>query len=469
MARILDFADGFESSSQPDQGLLLASAIKEFVDNAAFELDKGAASSGGDAYINTTSGFLQLYTGAAWSSYVNASDAQTISGVKTFSDDMNVSGNVIITQNLTVNGTTTSVNSTVLEVVDAQITVNKGGTQASADLQDAGFKVEMSDATDAGVGYDSSLTSKFMAGEEGSQHEVATLGHVQTMTGKTLTGPTVNGGAINSSDVDFSSASNSSRITMPKDTKANLDILTRKQASILYASDEDKHYSDNGVGLDAVVTESRSQSVSNKSITLSDIDGGTATDSSRVTVGKEDKTALDALTRKAATIVFADNENTFYGDTGAALVPFATAAALDSEVFVSAPTGSGHGSTGTRVRVYSTSSVTGTDLTYNSDSVNGDFITVNTAGVYAVMTQDQSSASSYEHGVGLNTSGKTTTNYTVLTPMTEGLVGGTTHQDTTSYMSLTLSFSVAAQIRIHTDTAVNNANTASFLRVVRIR
>lgn len=104
-------------------------------------------------------------------------------------DDLNnVTGinDLIIDGDLTVNGTTTTVNTTNLDVTDANITVNDGGTQASADAQDAGLTVEMSDATDAIVGYDSTTASKFKIGEVGSTSEVLTSNHTQTVLNKTI-------------------------------------------------------------------------------------------------------------------------------------------------------------------------------------------------------------------------------------------------------------------------------------------
>jgi hypothetical protein len=104
-------------------------------------------------------------------------------------DDLNnVTGinDLTIDGNLTVNGTTTSVNSTTLDVEDGNIVLNKNGTQASADTQDAGITIEMSDATDALIGYDSTLQSKFKAGEVGSAHEIVTTQHTQTLLNKTI-------------------------------------------------------------------------------------------------------------------------------------------------------------------------------------------------------------------------------------------------------------------------------------------
>ena len=54
---------------------------------------------------------------------------------------------------------------------------------------------------------------------------------------------------ITNKDIDGGTASNTSRITIPKNTKANLDALTRKEATLVFASDESKAYIDDGTTL----------------------------------------------------------------------------------------------------------------------------------------------------------------------------------------------------------------------------
>lgn len=54
---------------------------------------------------------------------------------------------------------------------------------------------------------------------------------------------------LTNKDIDGGTASNSNRITVPKDTKTNLDALTRKEATLVYGSDTDKLYVDNGSSL----------------------------------------------------------------------------------------------------------------------------------------------------------------------------------------------------------------------------
>jgi len=102
------------------------------------------------------------------------------------SDNMTGINDLTIDGDLTVNGTTTTVNSDTLDVVDPNITVNNGGTQASADTSDAGITVTMTDATDVTIGYDSTTTSKMKVGEVGSESEIVTTAHAQTVINKSI-------------------------------------------------------------------------------------------------------------------------------------------------------------------------------------------------------------------------------------------------------------------------------------------
>lgn len=105
-------------------------------------------------------------------------------------DDLN---NMTGVNDLTINGdlqvlgTLTAIQSSETNITDANITVNKGGTQATADSQVSGITVEMSDATDVVLGYDSTTVSKMVVGELGSESEIVTVDHVQTLNNKTIT------------------------------------------------------------------------------------------------------------------------------------------------------------------------------------------------------------------------------------------------------------------------------------------
>ena len=57
---------------------------------------------------------------------------------------------------------------------------------------------------------------------------------------------------ITNKDIDGGTASNTSRITLPKDTKTNLDALTRKAGTIVYDTTSNKPYFDNGTTLTVI-------------------------------------------------------------------------------------------------------------------------------------------------------------------------------------------------------------------------
>lgn len=77
-------------------------------------------------------------------------------------------------------------------------------------------------------------------------------------------------------DIDGGTATNTSRFTIPKAAKATLDALTRKQGTIVYASDEDAVYVDNGTilvgvtaGITALTGEATASGSGSVAITLS--------------------------------------------------------------------------------------------------------------------------------------------------------------------------------------------------------
>lgn len=98
--------------------------------------------------------------------------------------NVNVGGNLIVEGDATIQGTTTTVNTDTLDVEDPNITVNKGGNQSTANSNVSGVTVEMSNATDARIGYSSVAISKFVAGESGSESEILTKATQQDISGK---------------------------------------------------------------------------------------------------------------------------------------------------------------------------------------------------------------------------------------------------------------------------------------------
>lgn len=84
--------------------------------------------------------------------------------------------------------------------------------------------------------------------------DVVDLDATQTLTNKTLTSPVIStpdldGGTINDVDFDGGTATNTSRVTLPKESTANLTALTRKEGTVFYDTDEQNFFGDNGTDI----------------------------------------------------------------------------------------------------------------------------------------------------------------------------------------------------------------------------
>lgn len=161
--RTIDFSDGFQSSADPTAGEVAATGVGAYADDSAFATAKGSAAAVGDIYFNTTVGFFRVHNGTQFDDYVNDNDNQTVSGDKTF------------------DGTTTFVND--LEVTDNTITVNDGGSDATA--EGAGILVERT-GTSGAMTYEDALASKWKVGALGSEIEVVDVSSTQTLTNKSI-------------------------------------------------------------------------------------------------------------------------------------------------------------------------------------------------------------------------------------------------------------------------------------------
>lgn len=101
--------------------------------------------------------------------------AQMFSGVKTFKDK------VYFLAGIEVQGTTTLINTTELQVQDAYVTINKGGNDTSA--AGAGFEVDGITGGNAAIQYDSTLASKWKIGKIGALYEVIVAAGTQVIGG----------------------------------------------------------------------------------------------------------------------------------------------------------------------------------------------------------------------------------------------------------------------------------------------
>lgn len=203
---------------------------------------------------------------------ISVDDSNNVTGI----NDLTIDGN------LTVNGDSTIINTTVLDVEDINITINKNGTDVTA--EGAGLTVERT-GTNGSLVYEDALASKFKVGAEGAEVEIADVSTAQAITNKDL--------ADSSNNIDTASA----------------DSLTRATGNQQVVTIPDTATPDN------IVLEAHPQVLTNK-----DYDGGTASSTSRMTAPQETLANLLALPRKAGTVVYANDTLKLYFDNGVTLI-----------------------------------------------------------------------------------------------------------------------------------------------------
>lgn len=147
---------------------------------------------------------------------------------------------VVIPGNLQVNGTTTDVETTNMQVKDNNIQINQGGNDASA--QGAGFTVKRT-STDGSLIYDSTAASKWKAGNAGAEVEVADISTGQILQNKRLHLHTT----VAANDAT------SPRMVLPRNTLSNLQAITSGNhpaaGATYWASDVAQAYVWNGSSL----------------------------------------------------------------------------------------------------------------------------------------------------------------------------------------------------------------------------
>lgn len=233
------------------------------------------------------------------SDYVDLSTNQTAAGEKTwsndayFSQDIQVTGKATILGDMEVQGSLTYINTTDLEVTDANVLVNKGGSDGTA--EGSGLSTERPSGN-ASILFDSSLDNKYKLGLDSDFREV---------------------------------------VTIVKGTQAVLDALPTKYTSVLYfATDTTSHLTWDGsafvplsmpslakggiithngagylalaVGADGKIIKadsSQSEGLKYEEITLEGTDA-----------------AINALPRIKGQTYWASNTDIFYYDTGVLLV-----------------------------------------------------------------------------------------------------------------------------------------------------
>ncbi len=98
---------------------------------------------------------------------------------------LTVTADTVIGGNLTVNGTTTTLNTATVDSEDPNVTINKNGNDLSS--EGAGFTVDRT-GIKGSFQYQNTLASKFKCGDLGAEDEIATVTAIQTFNNKSIDG-----------------------------------------------------------------------------------------------------------------------------------------------------------------------------------------------------------------------------------------------------------------------------------------
>jgi len=275
--RELDFSDGFTSASEPNQGILTASGLRVFADDAAFVTWAGRAAQEGDVYANSTLNRIRYYDGSQWVTLPDLTNNQTVSGQWTFGDITYVKGGTgdgidtpdatdlyigetnatkvyvgrsgITTEvqgDLVVQGNTTTVNTATLDVEDKNITINKGGDDASS--EGAGLTVERT-GTDGSLIYADAAATKFKIGALGSEVEIADISTAQTLTNKSI-----NADANTITNIDNADIKAAANIERSKIAAGTADHVVINDGSGNLSSEAQLSVSRGGIGIGSYTT-----------------------------------------------------------------------------------------------------------------------------------------------------------------------------------------------------------------------
>jgi hypothetical protein len=136
-----------------------------------------------------------------------------------------------------------------------------------------------------------------------------------------------------------------------------------------------------------------------------------------------------------------------------------------SQVLCDSP--NGHGSTNNKIRRFTNSATTGTDITYADSATLGATFTINTAGLYAISYADFCTAASAAIGISLNSSQLTTT-IGIITTANRLLSVSTPTANLRGTLTVIARLAATDVIRAHTDGTPDATGAAQQFSIVRI-
>ena len=183
--------------------------------------DSSSVAFGAGGTVAYTANKLSAFAATTSSELAGVISDETGSGSLVFSADPTFTGtvnaaNLTLSGDLTVNGTTTTVNSNTVSIGDNIIVLNSD--EAGTPSQNAGIEVERGTSTNATLLWNES-TDSWVAGVAGSEVDLVTTSGTQTLTNKTINGSQLVAGSVANAALTNSTISG-------KALGTNLDTLT---------------------------------------------------------------------------------------------------------------------------------------------------------------------------------------------------------------------------------------------------
>ncbi len=138
--------------------------------------------------------------------------------------------------------------------------------------------------------------------------------------------------------------------------------------------------------------------------------------------------------------------------------------------YVKLDSGNGHGSTNTKIRRYTNSSVFGASMTYADSAANGMSVTINQAGLYYIENIDLDSGAAFIWGASVNSNQLTTAIQSITAAnILMANVAGSNANGVGNYVGTTVRLSIGDVVRAHDDGGPNGTTfTGSRFKIVKI-